>query len=61
MATIVCPYCDIEVSMSAVEGNDGCCPECGAVITASTVLDERDEDAPDEAVAESEEDDDEEL
>jgi len=35
MATI-CPYCNIEVSESAIEAEDGCCPECGAVISASS-------------------------
>ena len=46
----------------AVEANDGCCPECGAVITASTVVEEKDdEDAPESAVVEPEEDEDEDL
>ena len=31
-----CPYCDIEVSESAIEAEDGCCPECGSVISASS-------------------------
>ena len=35
MATI-CPYCNIEVSESAIEAEDGCCPECGSVISASS-------------------------
>lgn len=35
MAT-VCPYCNIEVSESAIEAEDGCCPECGSVISASS-------------------------
>ena len=33
MAT-VCPYCNIEVSESAIESEDGCCPECGAMLAA---------------------------
>jgi hypothetical protein len=32
--TTRCPYCDIEVSESSIEAEDGCCPECGSVITA---------------------------
>ena len=32
MAKITCHYCDIEISESAIEANDGCCPECGAAI-----------------------------
>ena len=35
MATI-CPYCNIEVSESAIEAEDGCCTECGSVISASS-------------------------
>ncbi len=35
MATI-CPYCNIEVSESLIEAEDGCCPECGAVISATS-------------------------
>jgi hypothetical protein len=31
MAT-VCPYCNIEVRDSAIEAEDGCCPECGALL-----------------------------
>ena len=34
MSTI-CPYCNIEVSESSIEAEDGCCPECGAQIAAS--------------------------
>ncbi|MEG1980521.1 MAG: hypothetical protein RR060_07315 [Victivallaceae bacterium] len=33
MATI-CPYCNIEVSEHLIEAEDGCCPECGALIGA---------------------------
>ena len=32
----VCPYCNIEVSESSIEAEDGCCPECGAVIGATS-------------------------
>ena len=35
MATI-CPDCNMEVSESAIEAEDGCCPECGSVISASS-------------------------
>ena len=34
MAT-TCPYCNIEVRESAIEAEDGCCPECGSIISAS--------------------------
>ena len=41
---LICPYCDIEINESLIEQEDGCCPECGALITASTVISEDDED-----------------
>ena len=44
---LICPYCDIELNEKMIEQEDGCCPECGAVITASTVISE-DEDYDDE-------------
>ena len=44
MAT-VCPYCNMEVRESAIEAEDGCCPECGAQITAaSSFFDDPDSD-----------------
>jgi hypothetical protein len=39
MARTICPYCDIEVSESSIEAEDGCCPECGAALTASSLWD----------------------
>ena len=41
---MICPYCDIEINEKLVEAEDGCCPECGALITASTVITEDDEE-----------------
>ena len=43
-----CPYCHIEVSESAIEVEDGCCPECGAMISAPSALMEEDFDEFDE-------------
>lgn len=34
----ICPYCNIEVSEGSIEAEDGCCPECGSVITVSTMF-----------------------
>ena len=31
---MICPYCDNEISESAVEAEDGSCPECGALLSA---------------------------
>lgn len=51
---MICPYCDIEISESSVEAEDGCCPECGAIISASgsmgddEELDEFDDDFGDD-------------
>ena len=39
-----CPYCDMEVSESAIEAEDGCCPECGSVISSPSLLMEGDEE-----------------
>jgi hypothetical protein len=41
---LICPYCDIEINETLIEQEDGCCPECGAIVTASTVISEEDED-----------------
>ena len=38
MGMISCPYCNMEISLSAVEAEDGYCPECGAVITSSSIM-----------------------
>ena len=36
-----CPYCNMEVSEKLIEAEDGCCPECGALIgTHSSFLDD---------------------
>lgn len=32
MRTITCPYCDMDVSLSTLDAQDGCCPECGSFI-----------------------------
>lgn len=40
---LICPYCDIEINEKLIEQEDGCCPECGALITANTVITEDDE------------------
>ena len=40
---IICPYCDIEINEKLVEAEDGCCPECGTLITAGSIVDDEDE------------------
>ncbi|MFZ2653859.1 MAG: hypothetical protein WAX69_02985 [Victivallales bacterium] len=47
MGMLSCPYCNMEISMSAVEAEDGYCPECGSVITSSSILVDNDEDIDD--------------
>lgn len=39
----ICPYCNIEVDESRIEQEDGCCPECGSVITVSSLREGSDE------------------
>jgi len=48
MATTTCPYCNMEVSESLIEAEDGCCPECGSMISAPSSLMEEDFDEFDE-------------
>ncbi len=43
MATI-CPYCAIEISESAIEAEDGCCPECGAVLSVRSMYDDEEDE-----------------
>ena len=38
MAMTTCPYCNTEVSESLIEAEDGCCPECGSMISAPSSL-----------------------
>ncbi len=47
MATI-CPYCAIEISESAIEAEDGCCPECGAVLAVRSLYDDNEDPEFDE-------------
>lgn len=37
MATTICPYCNLEVSEKEIEAEDGCCPECGAMLSAGSM------------------------
>lgn len=37
---MLCPYCDVEISMRAVDSEDGFCPECGAAISATSIFDD---------------------
>ncbi len=44
MKKIACPYCDCDISIDAIEAEDGCCPECGATIGASALFVDADAD-----------------
>ncbi len=40
---MICPYCEVEITMSQVDAEDGYCPECGSIIAASSIfMDEED-------------------
>ncbi len=41
---MICPYCEVEISMTAVDAEDGCCPECGMMLTPSTIFVDEDDD-----------------
>ena len=45
---MICPYCDMEISETAFDHENGCCPECGATITPADVLGNDNEDDLDE-------------
>ena len=38
----ICPFCNIESDEASIEMEDGCCPECGSVITVPSL--ENDDD-----------------
>ncbi len=43
MRDLVCPYCDCDISIMAIEAEDGCCPECGATVGASALFADEDD------------------
>lgn len=47
MVMITCPYCSMEVNEDEVETEDGCCPECGAMITAGSLFFDADDNDDD--------------
>ena len=40
METILCPYCECRVRVSDVDDEGGVCPECGAIITPSHLVEQ---------------------
>ena len=58
-----CPYCNTDVKESLIEAEDGCCPECGALIGASNSFfddedfDEYDDDDSQDVFSEFDDDD----
>ncbi len=38
MDIIVCQYCNTEVSLAEVEKEGGACPECGAMISGTSLF-----------------------
>lgn len=40
METMTCPYCEVRVRVSDVDDEGGCCPECGAIITSSHLVEQ---------------------
>jgi len=44
---MLCPYCEMEISISAIDAEDGFCPECGTAIDPSLIFaDEEDVEDP---------------
>lgn len=40
MESMLCPYCECRVKTSDVDDEGGVCPECGAVITPSHLVEQ---------------------
>ena len=45
---MICPYCEVEITTSQVDAEDGYCPECGSAITPSTIFMDQDDDVLDD-------------
>lgn len=64
METMTCPYCECRVRVSDVDDEGGCCPECGAIITSSHLVEQDiereelfgDDELIDESAAQDEDD-----
>jgi len=41
---MICPYCEVEITMNQVDAEDGYCPECGSAITPSTIFMDQEDD-----------------
>lgn len=44
MVKTKCPFCQTSVNMNAVEVDDGCCPECGALMTSTSIFAPQDDE-----------------
>ena len=40
---MICPYCEMSITNTGIEQNDGCCPHCGTVLD-HVELDEEEEE-----------------
>jgi transcription initiation factor TFIIIB Brf1 subunit/transcription initiation factor TFIIB len=45
---MICPYCEVEISMSAVDAEDGYCPECGVLIAATSIFQDGEDEHSDD-------------
>ena len=45
---MICPYCEVEITMAQVDAEDGCCPECGTLLPTSAIFMDQDEDLDEE-------------
>ena len=55
---MICPYCDTEINEKQMEAEDGCCPECGSVLTQSNVINGDGDENEDDIYGEYDDDDD---
>ena len=40
---MICPYCEVEITMAEVDAEDGCCPECGTLLPTSAIFMDQDD------------------
>ena len=45
---MICPYCEVEITMSQVDAEDGYCPECGSIMAASAIFLDNEEELDEE-------------
>jgi len=53
---MLCPYCEVEITIRAIDAEDGFCPECGAAIDPALIFADTEEDALDDPILDDDDD-----